>query len=414
MENIENETSKVAIESPEGNNKQSFTRINNSDTVNNDSVFYDENEIPPSGKYNEGSDSGVETNGGGVMGGVGTDVTPAASCDSSLISCCYSFEDLVSHTIQLSEENRDLSITAGDGTSEGGSESSSITSYHKHPSGVRRKTPLSKTTSSSPRSTTSPILSRSRTPLTRDRSLTNRNPSLNRSTQVSTKTVHLSRATSSPNQVVRSRKDHSESATRGAKLSNAKSSTSNKKSTPTDDGRWPSSVNKSHIQKNRPLLVSEKKPSVMTSSFSSVESKATALEKYATLPRRRRKSAENLSGNELRSSREPSLNRTASLRRSKVQATLSTNLPHASTKTMPPYPRKSRPSKIKIYHEISIQTSLTGSDLEKGLCGSPLPDVHSRVETANCGVQVRIVLSYLNKLIDTNLNSKYLITLRHF
>uniref|UniRef100_A0A1B6BYH6 Uncharacterized protein n=1 Tax=Clastoptera arizonana TaxID=38151 RepID=A0A1B6BYH6_9HEMI len=388
MDKFEDESSLLKVKSFDKNIKQSprGIEISSIEKLNNESVFYDELETPI-GKYNEGSDSGVETNGGGV---IGADVTPAASCDSSLVSCCYSFEDLVSHTIQLSEENQE-SLTTGDGTSEGGSESSSVKSYNKHVASNRRKTLLSKTSNSSPLSSNSPVLLRSRTPSTRDRSLTGRTPSSSRNSQNTAKTVHLSRSTSVSNTGIRSRKDQSEIFSKGP---NTKSSTLNKKSSPTDDGRWPSTVNKI-IQKTRPVQ-SDKKSSVMSSSFSSIEGKANALEKYATLPRRYRKSAENLSGNEIKSSRDPSLNRTASLRRSKVLNSLSATQP--STKTMPPYPKKLRQNKIRIYHEISVQTVLTSSDLEKGLNGTSLPNVHSRIVTMNREVQVDRVSERLKQL----------------
>lgn len=333
----------------------------------------------------EGSDSGVEVN-GSAMGGVEGDVTPAASCDSSLVSCCYSSEDLVSNTLQLLDE---LSLEAGDGTSEGGSESSSVAGYHKPrlsaSNGVRKKCSLVRTPSTNRPSPPPNYSSRSRTPNCRERTPSGRAPSLTRSAPAG-KSLHPSRALQIPT-TPRTHRDTSESSTSRKTVSRVPSlsrSKANNNSSPTDDGRWPSTLNKS-AQKPRPVV--DKKNSLMTSSVTSVESKSSALDKYATLPRRRRRSAENLTQSEPLSSREPSLNRTASLRKKQNPMT-SSFTPSPNPKTMPPYPRKSRTLKTRIFHEISVQTALTGTDLEGGLAGSLLKDIHSRVETRNCGVQV--------------------------
>lgn len=336
----------------------------------------------------EGSDSGVEVN-GGMMGGLGGDVTPAASCDSSLVSCCYSSEDLVSHTLQLPD---DLSLSAGDGTSEGGSESSSLAGFHhsrvSSSGGARKKCPITRTPSTNRPSPSPNLSSRSRTPL----SCRERTPvSKTSSSKMTPKSLHPSRAVSTPTTTPRSHRDTSDSSTSRKTISRvpsvSKAKTNN--SSPTDDGRWPSTLAKP-AQKCRPV-VSDKK-NLMNTSVSSVESKATALEKYATLPRRRRKSADNLTFSEPLSSREPSLTRSASLRKKHnpmVSSATSATLQFNNTpKTMPPYPRKSRATKTRIFHEISTQTALTGADLENGLGGPLLKDVHSRVETKNCGVQV--------------------------
>lgn len=332
----------------------------------------------------EGSDSGVEVN-GSAMGGMEGDVTPAASCDSSLVSCCYSSEDLVSNTLQLLDE---LSLEAGDGTSEGGSESSSVAGYHKPrisaSNGVRKKCSLVRTPSTNRPSPPPNYSSRSRTPNCRERTPSGRTPSLCNSAPTG-KSLHPSRALQTPT-TPRTHRDTSESSTSRKTVSRVPSVSRSKvnNSSPTDDGRWPSTLNKS-AQKSRPVV--DKKNSLMTSSVTSVESKSSALEKYATLPRRRRRSAENLTQSEPLSSREPSLNRTASLRKKHNPMTTSFT-PSPNPKTMPPYPRKSRALKTRIFHEISIQTALTGADLENGLASSLLKDVHSRVETKNCGVQV--------------------------
>jgi len=137
-----------------------------------------------------------------------------------------------------------------------------------------------------------------------------------------------------------------------------------------------------------------------------------SLDKFATLPRRRRKSKENLAvtsatpaGNTVAPTapREPSLNRAASLRRKHIEqgalahlngvggggsGTISgTTLP-----AKPTLPKCTRPPPIvartKIYHEVCSQTCLTSEDITKVLSGSILPPVENRVETNDAEVQV--------------------------
>ncbi|XP_075221018.1 microtubule-binding protein cornetto [Lycorma delicatula] len=367
-------------------------------------------------RYQDGSDSGVDVNGGAGIGCIETEGTPVVSCDSSLISCCYSSEDLVSTTLQLSEDFRDLSINTGDGTSEGGSESSSTTGYHKPRAAtnvLRKKCSSSngKVQTSSNRPSLASSSSRSRTPMSRDRSLSGKTGN-NKTAQNSTKSLHPSSAKSSTinpcaSSSSRSRALSTENTSRGrSSISSKQQNVKNRSiNSGTDDGRWPSSFSKANqvnLPKNRPSQVmntDKKLPHVMTSSFSHVETSSNALEKYATLPRRHRRSAENLSTREREGrnlSREPSLNRTASLRQKHNAAVNNSNgsnntmnfVSIHNIKSMPPYPVKNRTTKTRIYHEISVQTSLTGNDVDKALAGTPPIDIHSRVEVAHCGIQV--------------------------
>ncbi|KAL0272154.1 UNVERIFIED_CONTAM: hypothetical protein PYX00_005231 [Menopon gallinae] len=170
-----------------------------------------------------------------------------------------------------------------------------------------------------------------------------------------------------------------------------------------DDGRWPSAVQKSERPRPSHLGDAVRKTtnvmssSVMTSSFKSpVENKSNALDKYGTLPRRpKRKSLENgePTGNQALSlarsssvSREPSLNRAATLRRQ--QSREKENI--ANGKSLPPYPKARRSTgKIVIYHEISIQTNVTGEDISSILAGRMPPDpiISPTVEKANKAIQ---------------------------
>ncbi|RZF34358.1 hypothetical protein LSTR_LSTR008897 [Laodelphax striatellus] len=397
-----------------------------------------------------GSDSGVELNGGRSVGQFvccpetgGDEVgTSALSCDSSLVSCCYSSEDLVSTTIHLTEELRDLSLNAGgDGTSEGGSESSSIISthcsgYHHKPRAAvcsRRKgatKPQSVSSSSSLRPS-SLSSTRSKSQMSRDRSQSGRHNSTstsstaaapssktaNSSTSSSSKSLHPSSSSSSSGHKMNGATTNSVRARSSSSDPSSRVKPSMKQVTNklrllnggADDGRWPSSFSKSHQvnlpKSSRQSLVSSisiqdtKKisspQSLMSTSFCQMlldSSTNNTLDKYATLPRRRRKSAENLSLPPNINSREPSLNRTASLRRKHLAAMNATgsSSPSPPVKTMPPYPGSGGRAKTrtKIYHETSVQTSLTSADLEDALAGSPPVDVHTRVEVQHREVQV--------------------------
>ncbi|XP_025423972.1 uncharacterized protein LOC112693216 [Sipha flava] len=144
-----------------------------------------------------------------------------------------------------------------------------------------------------------------------------------------------------------------------------------------------------------------------------------SLDRYATLPRRRRKSKENLavtasSTNTGTPPKEPSLNRAASLRRKHIeQGALSQNA--SSTASLSPSPAKptlpkaTRPPpvtfKTKIYHEVCSQTCLTGEDISNVLLGNMLPPVENRVETYDAEVQVNLVEKKIHT-IETELKEK--------
>lgn len=96
----------------------------------------------------EGSDSGVEIV--CVQRDFEAAITPARSCDSSIISCCSNHEEaynlLVKRNSSLLE---DYKLRSGDGTSEGGSESSSVaggstikSTRRPATTGARKKLPM--------------------------------------------------------------------------------------------------------------------------------------------------------------------------------------------------------------------------------------------------------------------------------
>uniref|UniRef100_T1I167 Uncharacterized protein n=1 Tax=Rhodnius prolixus TaxID=13249 RepID=T1I167_RHOPR len=333
-------------------------------------------EVVNNSKCQEGSDSGVEVN-GCMM----NEITPIASCDSSLISYCCSSEELINQTVQLAHDERE----GCDGTSEGGSESSSVTSTNTRSCAVTRRKAVTDSRLSRVNQCTTP---RSRSTV-KERSLS-RTPT----SRVSPMLGKTNSTKVTPSSLVRSQSVR----TPGDQKNITPKSTAIKARTPQinspDDGRWPSSVNR---PSSASKIKNEKKLTTMTSSMGPVETKSNAFDKYATLPRRRRKSAENLlSPTECRTSRSPSLNRAASLRKKQLQENHEKSIT-STTKTIPPYPKKQR-AKTKIYHEVGIQTSLTGNDVESALVGIPPPDIHTRIDTKSTSVQADLRMEIIEKL----------------
>ncbi|BES96088.1 Hypothetical protein NTJ_08897 [Nesidiocoris tenuis] len=313
-----------------------------------------------------GSDSGVEEN--GVQGNA-----EGASCDSSLVlSYCNSSEELVSHSNQCDAAE-----------SEGGSESSSVAShprnqqqsgervhFGRHAEGRSSRSSAQQLSSAASRRNFHKERSLSRTPCG-SASSSSRTPSTTRSGP------NLMRSLS-----VRS----SDSPGSGLRVTTPRSNRVRSPAVTPDDGRWPSTVSRSASKPK------EKKS--MTSSLGPSEGKL-ALGKCATLPRRRRKSADNLLSPPSEAAPSPrgrdlSLNRTASLRRKKL---LESQMSTSMTSFKPSTPSgsvglpKAKPSKgrTRIYHETAVQTSLTSRDME---AGAFLPrDVHTRVDTSTTAVQ---------------------------
>ncbi|XP_021918732.1 uncharacterized protein LOC110829379 isoform X2 [Zootermopsis nevadensis] len=453
----------------------------------------------------DGSDSGVEVSGCTLHGGresspallrafssnsggytsscggledslTASTATPAASCDSSLISCYSAYEeteDIVTNTTTVMPAD-------GDGTSEGGSESSSLgskdirrgnpknSSTRRITPGANKRTPtsdvaksngssvISKTKSvsqvstpvnfSRPKSTAShrqtPVTSkapsskvgtsavnkpsatnisshkREKVPTTMTASCGAIKSSSHRSTtsECSAKSSFMSKSLcgsvvggikirskdSSLSIGSEGMRDTASVSTPGtAKGKGARNTCNirNKVVGGTDDGRWPSSASKSHslTPRSHGNTVDGQPRKLNVSGLSSVvsnlfmESKATALEKYATLPRRRRcKSPEVQTTFEtaVRShsvSRDPSLNRAASLRKQHHQRE-GINL----NKSLPPYPRRRYHGRTVIYHETGSQTALTASDVENALAGVSVKEPRSldAIKTQDQEVQV--------------------------
>ncbi|KAF5269554.1 hypothetical protein FQR65_LT17950 [Abscondita terminalis] len=310
-------------------------------------------------------------------------VTPAYSYESSIISCCSNYEEayniLARRNSTLFE---DYKLRTCDGTSEGGSESSSIAGSGS--SKISKKVNLLQAKKKySPNECKNKNIQnniqRSRPSSTPKNSTRTRGNSIDK-TQTNKhdnqKTPNLKNKT--PNNLSLSvpKKDKSKPPSR------ASSSTRTPITTPTDDGRWPSIYSKpapSMGRSVRGLFIAEsptKKP----------ESKSTALEKYATLPRRRKeKSADNLHD----------LNKHSGTKDSKVTIKRQSSTP----KSLPPYPRKKSITKTKIYHEVSIQTALNQTDIEKAFSGVAVnPAQPQDAETCDKDVQVDSKIDEIEKL----------------
>ncbi|XP_066998165.2 serine-rich adhesin for platelets [Anabrus simplex] len=393
----------------------------------------------------DGSDSGcccaghvsslqraLSSNSGGYASSCGglEDTTPAVSCDSSLISCYSSYED----TEDMGTSTTVLLLHGGDGTSEGGSESSSVTDkdldVRNRAANAKRCVTTNTSRKRSDARKTESDVSRAKTaqipPSRTGATTTHRTTSTAQGTCAGRKREKAGTVTTSLSAGTRLNVAKQLQSGNGTKPSTrltavsslsarARSKTANdngshgtvKKETATiitkgrnnartvcsvrnkaditsasDDGRWPPPSTKSVStprSRGGSLAESQSKKSALSSSSSIgtngtiIESKASALEKYATLPRRRRReSPENYATeNHQRShsvSRDPSLNRAASLRKQHHQKDRNLG------KALPPYPRRKIQGRTRIFHEISVQTALTADDVTNALAGIGIQD----------------------------------------
>lgn len=335
----------------------------------------------------EGSDSGVEviencclqralsTNSTNSQE-FGT-VTPAYSYESSIISCCSNYEEayniLARRNSTLFE---DYKLRTCDGTSEGGSESSSIAgsgsskiSKRMNVQHVKKKYAANdcknKNSTCANQRSRPPAMPRNSISRARAKSIDKTPPSKQENQKTPSSKGKNNNLTLSV-----SKKDNAKPASR------ASSSTRTPITTPTDDGRWPSINSKPAPLMSRSvrgLFHAEGTPKKSTP-----ETKSTALEKYATLPRRRKeKSADNFDDLTKKQSKENGPNKITIKRQS------------SAPKSLPPYPRKKSIPKTKIYHETSVQTALTQTDIEKAFLGVAVnPAQPQDIETCDKDVQV--------------------------
>lgn len=360
--------------------------------------------------YGDGNDSGVEcvagalqralsSNSGGYASSGGLDETAGnGSCASSMISCC-------SDTCEPKPTN------INDCTSEVGSESSSVTGApceRKH-SGIKKKVGIltePNTMKSAKKDDNSVARSRSRA------ASANRAAVSGSQILVSERARSRDKMTSSITSIARS--VHSQNRSTPIKRSHIPDSLPSglkEASTPTfqrivgsrtpsasrsrtpgtpivEDGRWPSMGAKSSgtIKSSRGGSATPENIIVKTRvGLLNLDLKSPTVDKFATLPRRRReKSSDDLFSNARSSSAQREkmtssvIKRQQSLRESPSTRTLS--LPRRS-KAIP---------RTKIYHEITVQTAITGKDIEDAFGGAKKDINIESIETRNKSSQVDI------------------------
>ncbi|KAJ8980911.1 hypothetical protein NQ317_011552, partial [Molorchus minor] len=326
----------------------------------------------------EGSDSGVEVvenlDACGYQralssnSGNSQDLDPLAgarSCDSSIISYCSNYEEAYNLLVRKNSTFlEDYSRNNGDVTSENGSESSSISGSHlrtsrRNPSnGSKKKISVTeaKTKASAAKDRT-----KTKPPATpRNPAVPARLKSIDRLQGKSPPSIKTSgqRTRITPSNLdltAASKKDQKRPASISTRTT---SGTRTPSSTPTDDGRWPS-VN----SKPAPLMSRSLKGPIDTPKQKITQTDTKIIEKYATLPRRRKeKSNDNVKDQKKLSSRENSMHRIAVMKKSSRETTpskMSSSLYLPKTK-----------HRTKIYHEICTQTALTITDVENALAGA--------------------------------------------
>lgn len=359
--------------------------------------------------YGDGNDSGVEcvagvlqralsSNSGGYASSGGLDETAGnGSCASSMISCC-------------SDSCEPKPINLNDCTSEVGSESSSVTGIpcERKPSVIKKKVALTEptTTKSVKKDDNSVARSRSRAAsanraavsgsqiLVSDRArsrdkMTSSTMSITKSTHAQNRSTPMKRS-HIPDSLPSGLKEVTTPTVQriiGTRTPSA--SRSRTPGTPTvEDGRWPSTGTKSSATMKSSRGGSATPENVIVKTrvgLLNLDLKSPTVDKFATLPRRRReKSSDDLFSNTRSSSAQrekmtSSIRRQQSLRESPSTRTLS--LPRRS-KTIP---------RTKIYHETTVQTAITGQDIEDAFGGKIRKDINiESIDTCNKSSQVDI------------------------
>ncbi|TGZ37628.1 Uncharacterized protein DBV15_03340 [Temnothorax longispinosus] len=367
----------------------------------------------------DGSDSGVEgcaTEVPRVRSRNSVDYTSScggldeASCDSSLVSCCSVYEDACGST--LPDDVR-LGTTGGEGTSEGGSESSSIAgsvSVRTSRMNAKRTTTASsaakkkitsgtesqKSARAKPTSATSGTSLGSTTPRSKSRTATPRNimtkiqglDVYKRQVVVRSSAVsNLSTPTAASIARTRTRvlpdslpsalttEINKDLAQRGGRIVRNDSSRSRTGSS-TRGARTPASTPSEETRVKIPSLSASRvlcaKSTVSRADNKSVGQDNKALDTYATLPRRNRNKLTISKAGEKtdKMTRSRSGSRDVSLSRTIEKKSVIGRDSSSVHKSLPPYPRQ-RTEKTRIYHETSAQTGLTGQDIENAMSGQP-------------------------------------------
>ncbi|XP_057322241.1 uncharacterized protein LOC130665722 [Microplitis mediator] len=379
------------------------------------------------------------------------------SCDSSLVSCCSVYEDpcgqlpddlrLTPGAVSSGEasgSSRTIPRGNGEATSEGGSESSSVAgSTSARVVWTTPKRPQANVNVTSCKKKiikveTSPKSSRGRSTLPEDDS--HRTPSTTRSksrsqtpraTPSKPQTVSRERAKSRDKSAARSNVESKETAKswtstastrtrtrtrpipdtltlsgtsalakeidkdlaargvgRGTSLSRCPSTSSRGRSTagstPSEEFRRPLTTSKTSKTLTRSVQETKKSNEVKCA-----ESKA--LDTYGTFPRRNKSRMSIFKPEEV----QKIVNRDSSLSRAdKGKKRVNSRESALNHKGLPPTSRSKGSDKIIIYHEMSVQTGLTGQDIEGAMAGLPTknygPEIPDRV-TRECQTEANVV-----------------------
>ncbi|XP_056644608.1 coiled-coil domain-containing protein 18 [Diorhabda sublineata] len=347
----------------------------------------------------EGSDSGVEvienvdnTENGAYRRNLSTVSQDARSCDSSIISCYSNYDEaynlLVRKNSTLLEDYR----RHDDVTSENGSESSSLSGSNIR---TNRRTSINnskkKNTATDTRTKSSTRNNRSscKPPVT---PRTSTGPAR-------IKSIDRLQAKSSPSTKSNQRtKNTPNNLDINKRLSPATVRSPSGSRTPTttvaDDGRWPS-IN----SKPAPLMSRSLKGTIDCTKHKMTPLDTKTIEKYATLPRQK-KGNDNNKETKKPASRENTLHRLAVTKQRDSTSKLinsSAYIPKCKIKT-------------RIYHENSVQTALTNTDIENALAGITIkPKDPQDTETSDKDVQVDLMLADMETLHDRlgKLTEKY-------
>ncbi|XP_037045852.1 uncharacterized protein PFB0145c-like isoform X2 [Bradysia coprophila] len=358
--------------------------------------------------YGDGNDSGVEcvagalqralsSNSGGYASSGGLDEAAGnGSCASSMISCC-------SDTCEPKPTN------INDCTSEVGSESSSVTGIpcERKQSVIKKKVALTEPNivKSGKKDDNSVARSRSRaasanraavsgSQIISDRArsrdkMTSSTMSISKSVTPQNRSTPVKRS-HIPDSLPSGLKEPSTPAIQRVVGSRTPSSSRNRTPvTPTiEDGRWPSTGTKATGTAKASRAGSATPENIVVKTrvgLLNLDLKSPTADKFATLPRRRReKSSDDLCSNARSSSVQRErmtssvVRRQQSLRESPSTRTLS--LPRRS-KTIP---------RTKIYHETTVQTAITGKDIEDAFGGVKKDINVESIETRNKSSQVDI------------------------
>ncbi|XP_066587351.1 serine-rich adhesin for platelets [Prorops nasuta] len=312
-----------------------------------------------------------------------------ASCDSSLVSCCSVYEDPCATppeemTSKATPENvQEASGTinnVGGGPSEAGSESSSlagsVSARENFSTPAKRASNCS--TSSINKKKTSTSTTVPCTPRSRLRTATPRNIFGKTVSQTQIHTPSASQNQSQSQGVMqKSLNTRLRQRDKSVDSKNVMTSSIGPISRPRQS-LLTAEITKDLAQRStrtKPCTGVVKK-TLVTPKISSQASKlettpaknteSKIIDAYATLPRRNRskvavKVNEKIERTGSRPvSRDTSLNRMVDSKK-----TIKDN----THKNLPPFPRHKHPEKTKIYHEVTIQTGLTGSDIDKALSG---------------------------------------------